>query len=258
MTTFPAGKILGNKISIHWTFIGAVLFGIYWALSSPPARRSASFLILLFVVTALIVHELGHAISAKLFGIRVGGIVLYFFGGITKMDSRPLKTWKEIPASIGGPVSNLILSFFMLLPGKALYDFGKINLIFGLFNLLPLWPLDGGRLLRGVLSLWIPRGTATLISLFIGLFILFVFFLYGILWLKILPIIISIYMALLGLGLAGSEIEGEIRGIWQGEKNTEEEEEIGKKEKETFAQRLSKFHGSLAEFIEMNKTRKRK
>ncbi len=254
MKNFSFSRFLGTPVSIHWSFFAALGIGIYWIMLQPGANKGKSLLILLFAVISLVLHELGHALAAKALDIKVGGVTLHFFGGITRLDPLSMKGWKEIPATLGGPLLNLVFASASLVPVPIIGIFGRINLAFGVINLVPAWPLDGGRLMRAVLALRIPRGAATMLSLFTGLAFSFALFVYGLLKLETWAIAISVYIAMVGLGAVRTELEAEMTEMWRSGtgKGFGEGKEEGEESK-PFAKRLSRFRGSLGEFLEMER-----
>ncbi|MGP9843451.1 MULTISPECIES: site-2 protease family protein [Brachybacterium] len=144
--------------------------------------------IALFLVLSVLVHEVGHAVSARAFGATVDHIALTLWGGHTQYTGRPMSAAASIVISLSGPVSNLALAALATAAGT-LTDAGttadvfwylcsRLNLALALFNLLPGLPMDGGRalesLLGGVLrnpllgtrvTAWIGRGIAVLVVL---------------------------------------------------------------------------------------------
>ncbi len=113
--------------------------------------------IVLLAFSSVILHELGHALVARRLGVGVSGIDLHFFGGVAKLTSQPSSAKDEITIAAAGPAVSLALAgvgallyfatglgFFRLLTG--------VNLVIGVFNLIPALPMDGGRILRAFLS----------------------------------------------------------------------------------------------------------
>ncbi len=130
--------------------------------------------LLLFVI--VLIHELGHACTARSFGWRVRKVALLPFGGVAEVEehgNRPLK--EEFLMLAAGPLMNVIMigfGWFALQVGlwqeNFAYLFLEYNLIIVLFNLLPIWPLDGGKLLQLAFSLFIPFKKAIRYSLFVS------------------------------------------------------------------------------------------
>ncbi len=115
-----------------------------------------------FITVSIVVHELGHSVMARYLNIPIERIHLYLFGGMAELQHRPHRASQEFLIAAGGPVASLalaVISWFIydviLNPVYLPYYFFRflalINLLIGLFNLLPIFPLDGGRLLRSLL-----------------------------------------------------------------------------------------------------------
>ncbi len=142
------GKIAGVKFRFNIFFLGLCV--IYTVLGMG--------LEILIIVASVLIHEIAHTIMGVVLGIKVAEIELLPFGGQAKLeDFTGLDPGKEIYVALAGPLISLSMAasfYFLDLVGK--YDYGsyilKINLLLGLFNLLPALPLDGGRILRSLLS----------------------------------------------------------------------------------------------------------
>lgn len=167
----------GIRIDVSWLLIAAL---IVWSLSTNyfpikiPGWTATVYLalsvvaMLLFFVT-LIAHELAHSLVARIFGLKVGNITLFMFGGVAELESEPVSPKSEFWIAIAGPLMSMALAAgFILLSGLArvleasglliaLMDYlGFVNLIIAIFNLVPAFPLDGGRVLRA--ALWKFKG----------------------------------------------------------------------------------------------------
>ena len=156
-----------------------VIFGLVtWSLAAGyfphvlPARSSAQYWmhaalagILLFV--SVLLHELSHAIAALDQGVPVGGITLHVFGGVSQLDAEPPTPRAELLIAIVGPltsfgIAGLCLAVDRLIHGPAAFHalisyLAAINVMVGVFNLVPGFPLDGGRVLRATLWWWTGR-----------------------------------------------------------------------------------------------------
>lgn len=163
------GKIMGIPIRVHFSWI--IVFGlITWSLSTyyfPKAApdlpavsywiKGALAALLLFVSVAF--HELAHSIVARKYKLSMESITLFIFGGVAQMKGEPPHPKAEFWIAIAGPISSFFLSalFFSFslstIGGlKALLSYlAQINLILGIFNLIPGFPMDGGRVLRSIL-----------------------------------------------------------------------------------------------------------
>ncbi len=182
------GKIAGIRLYIHWTFlilIGWIFFSYYQKnQSTAEAITGVWFILALFACVTL--HELGHALTARRFNITTKKITLYPIGGVAQMEKLPEKPVQELWVALAGPMVNLVIAallFFYLnatsgfptLENLAVLDasnfmFGLFtaNIVLALFNLIPAFPMDGGRVLRALLSFKFERGKATRIAATIG------------------------------------------------------------------------------------------
>lgn len=180
--TFSIGRILGIPIQVHVTFllmlvVAPVLMsgGKGWRL------ESAGFALLLFGFVLL--HELGHALAARRFGIATRDITLMFIGGLARLERMPERPWQEIVVALAGPAVNVaiavvlaaILTLGMHLPladvlerGGLLSELLFVNIVMVLFNLMPAFPMDGGRVLRAALAMRLPFAKATRIASIVG------------------------------------------------------------------------------------------
>ncbi len=192
------GKISGIKILIHWTFLILVLWIVQVQVVEGHGTNEILLNIaLLFAVFACIVlHELGHALTAKRYNIKTRNITLLPIGGLAQMESLPEKPLQELFVAVMGPVVNIGISLILFIILKLSDTFPSslnninltetnfwfqlfsINLFLALFNFIPAFPMDGGRVLRALLSLKFTRVKATRIAAYTGQFIaiLFVFF----------------------------------------------------------------------------------
>lgn len=145
-------------IRLHSSFLllGAGL--VAWkVVSAGPAAAAAAVGLWTLVFASVLLHELGHALAGRLFGIHTRDITLYPFGGVARMEMGQLRPLPEVVVSLAGPAVNVALASLalgLLALGLPLgQDLLLINLGLGLFNLLPAYPMDGGRVLRALLSL---------------------------------------------------------------------------------------------------------
>lgn len=194
-------RIRGISIHIHWTFL--LLLG--WVLLvNANAKNNIeqllwSLLFLTAVFACVTLHELGHAMVASRFGIDAKEIVLLPVGGIASIDKFPANPRQELAISIAGPIVNCIIAsllwLFMrphtpLMAGPAnmsimhghdfLYNLRIANLLLAAFNLIPAFPMDGGRILRALLAFKLNYIKATNIAAAIGKSIAILFIVAGI------------------------------------------------------------------------------
>jgi Zn-dependent protease/CBS domain-containing protein len=177
--TFQVGRILGIPIRLHVTFVLLLLWvGFAGAEQGQGVWRGFAFLLLLVLSVAL--HELGHALMARRYGIATEEIVLLPIGGLARLRGEPAPG-AELAIALAGPAVNLLLALLLttalLLRGGTLADPGMPPLLrdllvanlalFG-FNLVPALPLDGGRALRAALLLIAPQPVAARLAARIG------------------------------------------------------------------------------------------
>lgn len=196
------GKIAGIKLSIHWTFIFILVyvFIVYYQMEQDPAQGFMGVLLVLALFVCVVLHELGHALTGRKFGITTRSITLLPIGGMARMEKFPQKPKQEVLVAIAGPLVNiaiagllyLVLYLFDSIPrlegqqdladlsGPVFwYSLLVINVIIAVFNFIPAFPMDGGRILRGLLLYRYDREKATQIAAGIGQFLAVVFFISG-------------------------------------------------------------------------------
>lgn len=167
------GKIYGIQIDIHYTWL--IVFLLFtWSLASGYFPQvipgwsgigywAAGAISTILLFAGVLVHELSHSIVAIKKGTEVKSITLFIFGGVAQATDEPREANSELWIALAGPIASLVLAglFFLLAylsPEKissAIFSYlFWINLILALFNLIPAFPLDGGRVLRALLWKW--------------------------------------------------------------------------------------------------------
>lgn len=216
-------RIAGINVYLHWTFI-VLLLGVFVASlrNIGGGERSLNgfwFIILLFLFVLL--HEFGHALMGKRFGVKTNHITLLPIGGVAAMEHIPEKPWQEMLIAFAGPAVNLVLALLFLIllavsgdmPAFAewwspvrsdnmIYSLFTTNLMLFSFNLIPAFPMDGGRVLRALLAMKYGRYKATNIAVRIGQLLaigLVLFGLSGNIWLVFIGVFIY-----LGAGAEGN------------------------------------------------------
>ena len=184
--SFHLARIAGIDVRIHATFFLLLAwFGvIYYAEGGPAALFAGlSFIILLFV--CVILHEFGHALAARAYGINTPDITLLPIGGIARLERMPDKPWQELVVALAGPAVNVVIAFGLYVVigrffglgdlaqlasggGNLLTHLLAINVILVVFNLLPAFPMDGGRVLRSLLAMRMKHARATQIAAVVG------------------------------------------------------------------------------------------
>jgi Zn-dependent protease/CBS domain-containing protein len=188
--SLPIFRVAGIQLRIHVTFlliIGWLAFGYYAEGGSVMALGRVIFVLLLFACVVL--HEFGHAFAAKSFGINTPDITLLPIGGVARLERMPEEPVQELIIAVAGPAVNLIIAFCLFLVigtrgvlnpatvqgGDLVAQLLMINVSLLLFNLLPAFPMDGGRVLRALLATRLSYARATQIAASIGQGCAFVF-----------------------------------------------------------------------------------
>ena len=203
--SLPLGKIFGIEIKIHFTFF---LFFIFLTLSGIKdlgiKKGISSAFLILSVFICVLLHEISHSLVGIKYGGKVKNIILLPIGGIAQMEKIPTNPFSELKMAIAGPLTNFILAGILYLIFYPKVVFGKedfvsqlttVNVILGTFNLLPAFPMDGGRILRGLLGIKKGYYFATKIAIKVGKIFsigLILFGLYFHLWLVFIGLFVFI------------------------------------------------------------------
>lgn len=226
------GKIKQIPIKLHFSLL-IVFFLISWTLAYgfmpqyAPGLNQVNYWIMSILGTiilflSVLIHELSHSIVAKSYGIRVKQIMLFIFGGVSDIEEEPKDFKKEFKMAMAGPAISLALSAFfaiiwwlttlmltslsndffargLIMINGIFYYTSILNLILGIFNLIPAFPMDGGRILRSILySRNKNYDKSTRIAVRIGIIISYVFFGLGILTILSGSFVSGIWIILIG------------------------------------------------------------
>jgi len=188
--SIPAGRLLGVDIRIHLTFLFLLVFVWFTqsvALGTAGAMRGLALVAIIF--GCVVLHELGHALVARRSGVAVRSIILLPIGGVTLMEDMGQRTpdpARDIRISIAGPLVNLAIAvvsavlILLFLPqvnlwGRPLVNAANLpralfwgNVFLGGFNLLPAYPMDGGRVLRALFAERMEYVRATRLAVTVG------------------------------------------------------------------------------------------
>jgi Zn-dependent protease len=151
LKSWRLGTVLGFPVELNVSFL--LLLGLVLLAFG----GIAGVALVLLVFASVLVHELGHAVVARKLGVHVAGIELSFFGGAAKMVQLPRTANHEVAIAAAGPIVSLVLGGLGLGLGSAFHStllswIGWTNFIIAVFNLIPALPMDGGRILRALLS----------------------------------------------------------------------------------------------------------
>jgi Zn-dependent protease/CBS domain-containing protein len=224
------GSIWGTVIRIHVTFLLFLvwLWTVYFRQGGTEAAwQGVTFVVLLFLCVLL--HELGHVFAARYYGVPTRDVTLWPFGGIASMEHMPEKPSQELVVAIAGPAVNVaIIAGLLLWLGPRLdpQSLAKIddpatsmavkllaaNIILVVFNMIPAFPMDGGRVLRALLAIKLGNARATELAAGIGQAFAVVFGILGIFYNPML-VIIAIFVF---LAASGEAAEAQLRAVAQG------------------------------------------
>src|SRR5438132_11990150 len=190
--SIPIIRIAGIQLRIHITFlllIGWLAIGYYAEGGSAAAAGRILFILLLFACVVL--HEFGHALAAKAFGINTPDITLLPIGGVARLERMPEEPKQELLIAVAGPAVNVVIALGLFLAGGSFINpfvnpaapervglvsqLLIINVLLVAFNLLPAFPMDGGRVLRALLATRMSYARATQIAATVGQGFAFVF-----------------------------------------------------------------------------------
>ncbi len=183
LASWKIGRVAGIDVFVHPTFFLVFLF------TDVLRNGPLAVLLVLAVFGCVLLHEFGHALMARRFGIETEDITLYPIGGVARLRRLPRAPGAELLIALAGPAVNFaIVGALMLLRWMGLAEdlagttlgffMGQmvvVNLFLGLFNLIPAFPLDGGRVLRALLAGWLGRVQATHVAASIGRFLAVLF-----------------------------------------------------------------------------------
>jgi Zn-dependent protease/CBS domain-containing protein len=214
---FKIGRVAGIDVKVHWTFFLLLAFfaflGYQTSGSLVGALTETVTIVALFFCVLL--HEFGHSLVAQRFGLEIHSITLLPLGGVSKLESLPEKPADEVKITLAGPLVNVVLApilfgvglLFGAVPrvpgdlfmsigsvGQFFFYLGYLNVVLAVFNLLPAFPLDGGRILRALLASRLGAVRATDISSAVGQLFAVAFFLVGLLGGNFLLALVAVFI----------------------------------------------------------------
>ena len=205
--SFKIASAWGIPIELHITFI--LLMAAVLILTYP---QLYFFTLILFLFVFVVVHELAHSMVARHYNIKVRKIVLYPIGGVSEIEEIPENPGIEWRVAIAGPLASFVVGGLLLALGLAvsvgtphaptivttgslMYDLGTLNVLLGAFNLIPAFPMDGGRVFRALLAERLKFSDATKYAAFLGRLLGIFMAVFGIfynLWLIIIGLFIYV------------------------------------------------------------------
>ena len=192
--SWKIGRFAGIDVFVHVTFI--LLIGwlaiSYWIQENSLAAAAAGVGFILALFASVVLHEYGHALTARYFGVQTRDITLYPIGGVARLERIPEIPIQELWVALAGPAVNLVIAAVLfawlwltaaleplaslsLTGGSFIVRLMVTNLALVAFNLIPAFPMDGGRVLRSLLALRLDYTDATQIAASIGQLLAFVF-----------------------------------------------------------------------------------
>jgi Zn-dependent protease len=202
MKSYQLFRAFGIDVKVHQTFLWLLCFYAFTGLMDggvPGAITHVIWIIIVFGIVTL--HEFGHSLAALHFGIPVLDITLMPLGGMARMAYMPRNPWHEFVIAIAGPAVNLVLAglALLLIPGQPESNiFFVINAALLLFNLVPAFPMDGGRVLRACLASRMDYIEATRKAVKVSKYACLGLFLYGISQGHFMVCLISIFIYFAG------------------------------------------------------------
>jgi Zn-dependent protease len=195
--SLKVASISGIEVRIHLTFLlflAWIWVSYYRVAGLAGAVQGVLFVLALFACVLL--HEFGHAFAARGFGIATPDITLLPIGGVARLSRIPDQPWQEFVVAIAGPLVNVVIAGALILVVhrsaelqqleylenprvELLSRLASVNVMLVLFNLIPAFPMDGGRILRALLAMTMPYARATQIAAWIGQGLAVVFGIFG-------------------------------------------------------------------------------
>ncbi len=218
-------KLFGVPVRLHFTFILLLVFLLFIGIGGKQSgAMTALYIVALFA--SVLVHEVGHTLVARHYGIRTIEIVMFPIGGVSRPERAP-KAREEMWIALAGPMVNLLIAAGLLAWMWASSGWVAIeklreptdanlveriafgNLLLFVFNLLPAYPMDGGRILRSVLALNRPEEEATRVAAGAGQALAILLGLLGLLWGNFMLVFVALFVYL-GASQEGSAARGRI------------------------------------------------
>lgn len=218
-------KLFGVPVRLHFTFVLLLVFLLFIGIG----QRQSGLTTVLYVLAlfaSVLLHEIGHTLVARHYGIRTLEIVMFPIGGVSRPERAP-KAREELWVALAGPLVNLLIAAVLIAWVGAQQGFVSLaqlreptdanlaervavgNLVLCLFNLLPAYPMDGGRILRSFLALRKPEEEATRIAAGAGQVLAILMGLAGLLWGNFMLIFVALFVYL-GAAHEGATVRGRI------------------------------------------------
>ena len=218
--SFKLFDVAGTAVRVHFTFflLLAWIGAAHWTRGGPgEAIDGIVFILLLFACVVL--HEFGHIVAARRYGIRTPDVTLLPIGGVASLERMPEKPSQEIVVALAGPAVNLVIALVLIVVLGARFDLTQMaqleqaqttligrmaaaNVALLVFNLIPAFPMDGGRVLRALLATGLGYTRATRVAASIGQGLAVVLAIVGLMGNPLL-VLIAVFIFLAASGEAG-------------------------------------------------------
>jgi Zn-dependent protease len=185
--SFKIGRFAGIDVYMHFTFILLVSWValVHWQQGQSAAAALAGVIFILAVFLCVVLHEFGHALTARRYGIQTRDIILLPIGGLARLERLPTHPLQELWVALAGPAVNVVIAAALFLwltltasfeplqrltltTGPFLERIMAVNIFLVVFNMIPAFPMDGGRVLRAFLATRTDYARATQIAASIG------------------------------------------------------------------------------------------
>lgn len=231
--SWKIGRVAGVDIYLHWTFL-LLLGWVFFAYLVAGKGMVAAWMGIAFILSlfgCVVLHELGHAMAARLFGVATRDITILPIGGVARLGRIPENAFQEFVIAAAGPIVNVIIAGVLaivlaglggltepwspaVLTGNLPQDLLRANVALVVFNLIPAFPMDGGRMLRALLASFLAYTTATRIAAGVGQGLAILFAIVGLL---VLHDPILVFIAMFVYLAASSEAQMvEVRSLMRG------------------------------------------
>ncbi|HJX28520.1 MAG TPA: site-2 protease family protein, partial [Thermoanaerobaculia bacterium] len=191
-SAFRLLRVAGIDIKVHFTFFLILVLGAFQWSNYGPSGAAFGVLLMMALFACVVLHELGHSLVAQRLGVEVREIVLLPIGGVAMLSRMPRRPLHELLIAVAGPLVNVVIAGALLawigsqssvpIDGSALLNLSKAppstetllrwllaaNISLVIFNLLPAFPMDGGRILRAILGMFLGFSRATRIAAGVG------------------------------------------------------------------------------------------
>ncbi len=213
--SWKLGRVSGILIQVHWTFLILIGWVVFMHVRSGADVRQVllGIALVLTLFTCVVLHELGHALTAQRFGVGTRDITLLPIGGVARLERMPDKPSEEFLVAVAGPAVNVVIAGVLIVVlvladamgpitslarvgGNLLVQLAWLNILIVGFNLLPAFPMDGGRILRALLAMKLDYVRSTQIAAGIDQFMAIAFGLFGLLGGNPILLLIAIFVFL--------------------------------------------------------------